>query len=79
MVETPVMFPPGRLRLAMRPAATGSFKPVPTMGTVRDRSCTAAAARLVETTTALGWRASNSAARGEKRLELLSAHQVSNT
>jgi hypothetical protein len=54
MVATPVIFPPGWARLAAKPVATGAFRPVPTMGTVRESFCTAVAARIVETTTALG-------------------------
>lgn len=50
MVATPVIFPPGWAR----PVATGVARPVPTIGTVRDSFCTAVAARIVETTTALG-------------------------
>jgi hypothetical protein len=79
MLATPVIFPPGWARLAARPVATGAFSPVPTIGTVRDSFCTSMAARMVETTTALGWPASSSAASGEKRLASLSAQRVSNT
>ncbi len=37
IVAMPVMFPPGRARLAASPAPTGSFNPVITMGTVLEK------------------------------------------
>ena len=44
----PVMFPPGRARLEVNPAATGSMTIAKTMGIARVTSCSAVAAGVVE-------------------------------
>ena len=52
--DTPVMLPPGRLRLATRPSLTGSAPATKTIGTVVVAALAAAAAPLFTTSRATG-------------------------
>jgi hypothetical protein len=58
----PVVLPPGRARLATKPAPTGSTMPTNTIGTVRLTCCSAATFWLPETTTRSGASATSSCA-----------------
>jgi hypothetical protein len=58
----PVVFPPGRARLAISPCPTGSMRPVITIGIVELARCAARAALIVVTTIAAGLRWTTSAA-----------------
>ena len=75
---TPVTLPPGRLRLATRPIATGSLPPVKTIGivAVADLAASAAAVPPVATITATLRRTSSAASTGS-RLGWFSAHRYS--
>ena len=56
MLEMSVVLPPGRARLAIRPAPTGSISPVITTGIVRAGCCAERAAAIVVTTIRLDLR-----------------------
>jgi hypothetical protein len=74
-VENPVMFPPGRARLATKPLPTGSPMTATTIGMVRVACCRAATAALlcVTITSTLRW--TSSLARAGSRSGLPSAQR----
>src|SRR5262249_5183316 len=76
-VETPVMLPPGRARLATRPNATGSPARVITMGMVVVAFFAANATPIPETTMRSTLRRTNSAARSDMRSGFCSANRYS--
>src|SRR5262249_13234906 len=63
----PVVLPPGRAKLATKPAPTGSMTPTNTIGTLRVSRCNAATTGEVTATTTSGASATNSAAYWRQR------------
>ena len=61
-MEKPVALPPGRARLATKPAPTGSMTPTKAIGTVRLRRCSTTTIGAVAAKTTSGVNASKSAA-----------------
>ena len=76
--EDPVMFPPGRARLATSPAATGSPPTAMTMGIVVVAALRTRVPGPLVTRTS-GWRPMSSAARAGSRSYCPSAHRYSMT
>jgi hypothetical protein len=77
MTDSPVMFPPGRARLATRPVATGSTTTAMTMGIVPVASLAARIAGTAAVTMTSVFRRTSSAARPGSRSYLPAAHRDS--